>query len=137
MSRLEDWELRLFKYTSSVLNRPHKWGEHDCATFAADCVLAETGVDPMADLRGEYGGPLTARRLLNDEGVNTMSELIAKRLPEIEVPFARRGDVVICLDESGDEFAAVCQGVTAVGPGELGLIHVPMKNAIRAFRVGE
>lgn len=44
------------------------WGVRDCATLAADHVLALTGRDPMADLRGLYASPRAAARVLDRFG---------------------------------------------------------------------
>jgi len=45
-----------------------RWGSRDCATLAADHVLAITGRDPMADLRGLYASPRAAARVLERFG---------------------------------------------------------------------
>lgn len=135
MKRLEGWEKALFETTTLAMRRGHEWGVHDCATFAADCVEAMTGIDPIADLRGHWQGPLSARRLITEEGADSLGDLAAQRLPEIAPSMAQRGDVVLCKGDP-DEFLGVCQGHTAVGPAAHGLIHVPMTQALRAFRVG-
>ena len=52
---------------------------HDCCSFAADCVLAMTGVDKMAGYRGGYKSAVGASRKLAkaggmvQEGVNRAS----------------------------------------------------------------
>ncbi|HPE49720.1 MAG TPA: hypothetical protein PLR76_15055 [Hyphomonas sp.] len=136
--RIQGWEQALFETTTLAMKRPHEWGVHDCATFAADCVEAMTGIDPIADLRGHWQGPVSARRLIAEEGADTLGDLAAQRLPEIAPSMARRGDVVLCKSDGTNEteFLAICQGHTAVGPAAHGLIHVPMTQALRAFRVG-
>ena len=135
MERTQGWEQRLNAMMMAAINTPHEWGVHDCVTFAADAVEAMTGVDPIADLRGEWAGPLSARRLLTDEGVDTIGDMAAKRLPEIPVSMARRGDIVFCDSDEGG-FLGVMQGRSIVGPAGIGLVHVPVNQALRAFRVG-
>jgi len=139
MRRIAGWESALFDATRAAMPRAYEWGVHDCVTFAADCVEAMTGSDPIADLRGHWRGPVSARRIMTEEGADTLGDLAAQRLPEIAPSLAQRGDIVLCKGDgdSDEEFLAVCQGHTAVGPAANGLIHVPMAQAKRAYRVGD
>lgn len=135
MKRVKGWEQRLYKVTAGALAVPHAWGTHDCVTFAADVIDALTGYDPMIGLRGTYDGPVGAARVMREQGAGNVGDLAALYLPEIEPGQARRGDIIVCAEPH--EFLAVCVGRTAVGPSEGGMIHVPMGQAVRAFRVGE
>lgn len=135
MQRLKGWEQRLYAVTVEAMGKPHAWGSHDCVTFAADTVLAMTGEDLMEGLRGTYDGPVRAAAVLRGLGVESVGDLAALYLPEIAPGMARRGDVI--LSAQPHEFLAVCVGRTAVGPSVAGMIHVPMAQAVRAFRVGE
>jgi len=135
MQRLKGWEQRLYAVTVDAMPRPHAWGHHDCVTFAADVVRELTGSDPMGDLRGTYDSPLSAARVLTGQGVETIGDLAALHLPEIAPSMARRGDIVLATDPH--DFLAVCVGPTAVGPSLMGMIHVPMAQAARAYRVGD
>jgi len=132
-ARLKGWEQRLYALTVAAIGQPHAWGRHDCVTFAADAVREITGHDPMGDLRGTYDSPLSAARVMKQAGADSLGDLAALHLEEIAPSQARRGDVIL----SEGEFLAVCVGRTAVGPSERGMIHVPMAQAVRAFRVGD
>jgi hypothetical protein len=133
--RTAGWEQRLYALTVAAMGRPHAWGQNDCVTFAADVVRELTGADPMGDLRGTYYSPLSAARVMKQAGADNVGDLAALYLSEVTPSEARRGDIILSAEPY--EFLAVCVGRTAVGPAESGMIHVPMEQAVRAFRVGE
>jgi hypothetical protein len=135
MTRIKGWEQRLYAVTAGAIGRPHQWGEHDCVTFAADCVRELTGRDPMGALRGTYDSPISAARVMKEAGAGSLGDLAALHLAEVTPSQARRGDIVLAAGPH--DFLAVCVGATAVGPSESGMIHVPMAQAVRAFRVGD
>ncbi|MEL7203199.1 MAG: hypothetical protein AAGL19_03450 [Pseudomonadota bacterium] len=135
MARKENWTLALQRVTRAASNLPHAWGSHDCVTFGADCVLAMTGSDPIENERGTYATAHEAARIVKDAGCESLGDLVAQRLPEIQVAYARRGDAVLCEGPEG-VFIAICDGHTAVGPSRHGLVHVPMSQALRAYQVG-
>ncbi len=133
--RVKGWEQRLYALTVEAIGKPHQWGQHDCVTFAADVVRAITGHDPMGDLRGTYDSPSSAARVMVKAGAYSIGDLAGLHLPEITASEARRGDIV--LSGGAHDFLAVCVGRTAVAPSERGMVHVPMAQAVRAFRVGD
>ena len=133
--RIKGWEQTLAGVTRAAMRKPHAWGLHDCALFAADCVAAITGEDFAADLRGTYETEDDARRVLAEMGCLDVGDLASRYLPEIDVPEARRGDVVMMEGEYGP-FLAIVDGISAVGPAARGLTHTPMTSALRAWRVG-
>jgi hypothetical protein len=132
--RLEGWEQALAATTRAALSRPHVWGKHDCALFAADCAHAVTGIDCAEGLRGTYHDEASAEAVLAGMGVDGLANLPGRWFPETPVSGAQRGDIV--LIESASLFLAVVDGKTAVAPWAWGLIHVPMRLATRAWRVG-
>ena len=52
MKRLEDWPERLAAFVEARRAMPFRWGQNDCALFAADAVAAVTGVDLAERWRG-------------------------------------------------------------------------------------
>lgn len=135
MKRREGWEQALVVMTASKLRTPWGWGSHDCAIFAADCILAMTGEDLAEEFRGRYDNEAEAWALLASLGHEDLGALVTSRLPEIKPRDAMRGDVVLMPGEYGD-FVAVCDGHTAVGPkAPRGINHIPMIAAKRAWRV--
>ena len=76
--RLPDWQSRLAAVMREAQARPFAWGSHDCATFAATCVVAVTGVDRIADVRAARQSELQAARLL--ERLGGLRAAIGERL---------------------------------------------------------
>lgn len=132
--RQGDWQQALSREAIRHAMTPYEYGEHDCILFAANCVLAMTGIDHAEDIRGRYSNALEAAKIIKSNGFDSLGDMIASRLPEIEVREVGRGDVVLCDGPMG-EFAAMVVGKTCAGPGPNGLVHVPKSQALRGFRV--
>jgi cell wall-associated NlpC family hydrolase len=135
MQRIKGWEQRLYAVTVQAMGAPHAWGQNDCVTFVADAVRELTGVDLGDGLRGTYDSPLGALRVMHKLGANNVGDLAALYMPEVSPSQARRGDIILASDPH--DFLAVCVGRTAVGPSAHGMLHIPMEQAVRAFKVGE
>jgi len=135
MKRREDWPEQLAASVSAALGRPFKWGAHDCGLFAADCVLAMTGHDCAADLRGAYDDPRSALAVIERLGGLAAIATQAFGYP-IPVPMASRGDVLLLRDLQGRELLGVCVGTEAAAPGPERLNFVPVSHAVAAWRVG-
>lgn len=54
VKRYPDWQRRLDAHFTAALKTPFEWGVFDCALAACQAVAAQTGVNPGADLQGEY-----------------------------------------------------------------------------------
>lgn len=139
--RYEDWHALLGAHIKAAFQRPFSWGEFDCCTFACDGILAMTGRDPMADLRGRYGTTLGAARALKafaGGGLDEAAEHIAGLLhaPEIMPLQAGRGDCVLADTENGPALGLVAMnGRIGLFAGPVGLTQIPLRNCRRAFRV--
>lgn len=116
---------------------PFAWGSADCATFAADCALALTGVDPLAGVRGRYKTALGARRILDREGWHDVAGLAAAKFEEIPVALAAVGDwAIVTTTEDGNEPSlGVVFGTNVACRFEHEVGLVPLTRASRAFRV--
>ena len=139
--RLPDWPERLDAVVCAARDRAFAWGTHDCITFAAACITAVTGIDPIADVvswsnradaatavRGAAGG----RQSLRGAITRTMT---ARSWPAVDPGAAGRGD--LCLVTGGrGHFAAVCLGARLAAPGPVGLVLVPASRALAAWRIG-
>ncbi len=112
---------------------PFAWGSNDCALFAADAVLAMTGIDHAKDLRA-YDSAQAAARLIDSRGG---LEAIATGAMGNQIPalMAGPGDVVMHA-EGGRPTLAICNGSTLIAPGPDGIVALPMSAAITAWRVG-
>ncbi|WP_193753035.1 DUF6950 family protein [Sphingomonas endophytica] len=135
IERLPDWEQRLHDYVASLEGSSFRWGELDCALFAAGAVLAQTGVDLAAAYRGRYTTARGSVRALRRLGAGTLEATIAAALPAVAPAFARRGDVVM-----SDGIAGVCLGPRAIFVGEVdgtpGWVTVERASWVNAWSVG-
>lgn len=111
---------------------PFEWGRNDCCLFAADAVLAMTGEDPAASLRG-YSSALAAQRLIDEAG--GLQALASQALGEpVSQLMAGVGDVVLLTNE-GRELLAICNGINAVAPGPDGMVVLDMAAALAAWKI--
>ena len=136
--RRPDWPERLAETVASARERPFAWGRHDCALFAADCVLAMTGYDPAAPFRGRYstarGAARSIRRVTGarEIGVAFGDALLGPRLTSPML--AQRGDLVLVPTPEGPAFGVVLPlGVMVVA--ERGLVEYPLTAALVGWRI--
>ncbi len=133
--RIENWPSRLAEAVAAAEHKPFLWGAHDCGTFASDCEMAITGGTLFVDVLGGYKTAMGAARRLKRAGFADIEALVADRLPEIEVNFAQRGDIVVSDSELGPVIG-VMLGEIFVSPGDDGLVRHARSLARRAWRVG-
>lgn len=134
--RLSDWEPRLRAWHREASAGPFVWGVSDCALSAGDAVLAQTGVDPVASLRGRYKTAKGAAGVLKRHG--GLEAMLTARLGEpLRSPLlAQRGFVVLFL-EGEDERVGVI-----VNPGWIackapdGMTRRPLSAAVMAWAIG-
>lgn len=123
MQRFEDWPERLVEYIAARNEQRFTWGKgkQDCCSFAAGGVMAQTGVDLMADI-SDYATADEADAIL---ATTSLEELTDARLPRREAPsFAQRGDVGLALLD-GEPTLMLVEGATIVGPGRRRLERLP------------
>ena len=128
---------------------PFAWGSNDCALFAADAILANTGTDIADDFRGKYTTQLGALKTIREvTGGTTIADAAAycankHGLVEHTHPLmAKRGDLVV-IDNGGTLIAAVIHlnGYHAVSVSETGLVRLPIAdhngkpNIVRAWSI--
>lgn len=130
-SRYQDWPERLAAFIEERRYVPFAWGTNDCCMFAADALLAITGVD-FADGLRTYTTELGAARII--KGAGGMSCLV-KGLDLKPVGFANRGDLVLCHTENGETFG-ICTGDGLwCGAGRDAIAFRSMKEAFLAWGV--
>lgn len=143
MHRVRDWQERLAACLAERAARPFDWGTHDCCMFAADCVLACTGTDPAADLRGSYDSVLGAANTVQELG--GLAVIAADRLgPEIAPALAQVGDVGLLpamprhegdpIVQAFPHMLAVWSGAMWLAPWEVGYVALPAEQALRTWR---
>jgi len=136
--RREDWAERLVELVEARRDTPFEWGSHDCALFAADCVVAMTGVDHAADFRGAY---TSARGAMDALGQRGLDGLLDDIFPRIDPGFMQRGDICAVARDAAArahelELAlGVCLGLQVAVPGVDGLQFIPSRRALHAWRV--
>ncbi|SEB40574.1 DUF6950 family protein [Terriglobus roseus] len=142
LQRKPHWATR--EYHDFLLARarePFDWGTNDCATFAADGVLAITGVDIMTELRG-YTTNTGAMQKIHDVTSGTSFEeavvWCAGRHGLIERMFplmAQRGDLVLYRNADDSIAAGLVSlaGREVVSPGDAGLLCMPLTSVHRAW----
>lgn len=143
MKRLVHWERKLAEFHKVAFRRPFVWGQSDCCLTASDGVLAITGIDPGARFRGAYCDMAGGYRAMRDFSGGGVAETIAALMaenhwPEVPVLMARRGDVGLVpsgLPGAQSEAAAICLGAHWATQGENGLINLPIKAGLRAWRI--
>jgi hypothetical protein len=111
----------LHSFLAEGQSRPFSWGANDCVTFAAAAVIAQTGVDHLAEIKAWKSMRGAAGELKRRGG---FVEAVSSRLIEIPCAFAKRGDVGLV---EGIAFSAlmIVEGEMLVGPGVDGLVRVP------------
>lgn len=133
MKKLHDWQIRFEAFLCERMGTPFSWGQNDCATFAADCVMAITGIDPAPKGLRKHTTALQASRQLARHG--GLSGIATTALGEpVPVSQAQVGDVVL-VSMAGREALAICNGSTAFGPSAAGLVSVGMDTALMCWRV--
>lgn len=95
--KLDHWEDRLHECVRGRYGLEPDWGTNDCMTWAADCVLAQTGVDTLAAYRGKYKtarGALKALRQIDkvELPIELMDLLWG---PRCHISEAKLGDLVV------------------------------------------
>lgn len=130
--RRRDWQAHFAAFVAERRAMPFAWGSNDCCLFAADAVLAMTGQDPAETLRG-YASAIEAARIV--EGRGGLREIATAALgDEVAPAMAAIGDVVLIANE-GRDLLAVCNGGTALAPGEHGMVVLGMDAALAAWKV--
>lgn len=124
--------MTLDQLIAARLRQAFRWGVHDCCLWAADVVLATTGRDLAAGLRGTYGDEAEARVVL--ERLGGLAAIGALAGPEIAPLAAARGDVGL-VDFGGVQSLAACDGPHWLAAGRRGLAVLPFEAGLRAWRV--
>ena len=130
--RLHDWALRLESLIDDRLHTRFSFCQHDCCMWACDVVLAVTGRDPVADLRGTYSTEEEAAAVMEaGGGLAAMAE--ARFGPEIKPLAAAAGDVGIIDTDLGPALVA-CGGATWLAASGFGVVAVDQSQVLRAWR---
>ncbi len=80
-----------YEVIESYRSKPFEWGVADCCTFTADCVQTITGIDWLADYRGQYSTEAGALELIGTSLLSRMNQLFQWVAPAYVV----RGNVLM------------------------------------------
>lgn len=144
LNKHEHWQTRSFHaFLLERCEQPFAWGTNDCALFAADAILANTGIDIAAEFRGKYAteeGAFAAIKSIT--GGATVADAAAwcaenHGLIEHEFPLmAKRGDLVIVANGANLIAGVVhLNGRHVVVISESGIRRLPITNVKRAWGV--
>lgn len=142
MNRVSDWQRRLnahlIEWQRLYAERGVQWGEVDCCLFAAGWVMSATGVDPMADYRGEYASQDEALARLRATGDGTLIGALTRLFGDpVHPASARRGDIVFRkADRSVGVVVTIGARQAGMFLGEGGFAEVSMRDCDMGFRVG-
>jgi hypothetical protein len=135
VERLPNWRPRLDEYLDGIEGRPFEWLSLNCGFFAADCVIAETGLDFAPEFRGKFTTEKGAALALRRAGFVSVVDVAAARLPEIPPDTARYGDVAAVLVD-GRPALVLVNRASLICMSAAGKAALPSDRAYRAFRVG-
>jgi hypothetical protein len=144
------WHTQAFdSFLRERAETPFEWGVNDCCLWAADCILANTGVDIADDFRGKYTTKLGAFRTIQKvTGGTSVADAAAycatkHGLVEHIYPLnCKRGDLVI-IQNGETEIAGIVHlnGMHAISVSETGLVRLPIAdhngkpNVVRAWSI--
>lgn len=140
LTRRHDWPARLRETVEAARRKPFAYGSHDCLLFAADAILAMTGVDLAAPVRGSYHDAEGAAAALAAFAGGGMIEAVEKitaqhGIDRVAWAFAQRGDAVLVETTIGPALG-ICIAAHAAVAAPGGVAMVAMAEAMRAYRIG-
>lgn len=108
----------------------------DCLGVAATIAQPICGRDPIAHLRGRYDSAISAKRVMVEEGWETLGDVAAScGLPEIPVAQAGAGDWLYVVNPNGTETIGVVVNERFMAKGPNGTEQDMTSRGRRAFKV--
>ena len=141
-TKLPDWEQRLHAFIDGRKTSPFAWGSNDCCLWAADAVLAMTGIDIADKFRGKYDSEASCMAMLKSLGYSDIETMIRKELTSwqltpVQPTFAHRGDLVMSMQANQPALCVVgLDGKHSLGVGERGLMKInTYHDCVQAWRI--
>lgn len=136
MKRRRNWTVLLELCIEEHRHVPFAWGTNDCCTFAGDCLLAMTGMDPISQLRGAYLDDVGAMRTLKELGglQDAVTHMLGVQ-PTLDPRDIKRGGLLLVTDIKGRAAIAVCIGERGVMPGEDGITFKERTEATMGWNI--
>jgi hypothetical protein len=140
--RKPDWQSQLQQFLLRSVAKPFMYGEFDCCLFVADAVYAMTDIDIAAEFRGKYCCRSEAlaicKKYTGAESVRSIvcQALAAQNLPEVTVPSAQRGDIVLVRRRADHSLGIISlNGKEIIAVSTEGHVRLRLTLASRAWRV--
>lgn len=126
MRRLPDWPERLARVVEAARNRTFRWGEHDCALFALDCLDAQSGGNIAGQFRGTYDGPMSAALVFGPAGLLSFVAGVARTEGLVAVaPIQAGRGAICCFPWRLGPTLGLLDGRLILSPDEQGLRRIP------------
>jgi hypothetical protein len=123
--------LALIACIEAQSQRAFGWRDgRDCVSFAAACIEAQTGCDPLDGIP-RWRTKAEALTIARDRG--GLKRALNKRLRRIAPAMAQRGDIAGLPDRLFGVRLMVVEGATLVGPGTTGLERLPRSEMVLAW----
>jgi hypothetical protein len=135
VTRFPDWPERLQAQIDAAKDKAFSWGAYDCCMFSADCAKAMTGHDYAAEYRDRYKTKLGALRQLKCRGGGDIPTMLDRMMRTINPKLAGRGDICLILHKNEFALAVIVDHRCIVPAIPKGLVWLPKRNAIRAWKV--
>ena len=129
--RRDDWQTFLHDLVEAKMAEPFAWGSQDCVTFAAACIEAVTGSNPIAGIESWSTERQALRRIVEMGGIEAWLD---ERYPRVQWHEAQRGDVAL-MEQKAGLVVVVNIGPGWVGPSETGLTTSPPDAVQISWRV--
>ena len=123
----------LIEFIEAAMRTTFAWGSHDCVTFAAGAIEAQTGRRVLEAVQGGWTDERSARRALARR--RGLAAAVGRILSPVPPALAHRGDIGAVHDPRGDLALVVIEGATIVGPGPDGLVRQPRSVLVQAWSV--
>lgn len=138
MKRVSLWRKPFELAIDDLKAVPFSWDGNECVTgLVGKSLLALTGVDVIAQHRGQYTDAKSALAYMRQLGYDDLADLAATVLPEIPVSMATVGDIVaVPVDTPFRHALGVVNGERVFVMTEAGIGTVDLLDAKRAFKVG-
>ena len=137
--RTRGWATRFQALVQQRLQAPFGWGSNDCTSFACDHVQALHEHDTLAALRVPRA---TARQALRQMRRLGGADAVTRcGLQPVPPALAGVGDLVLLEQlrpgrrQRAELVLGVCNGSAALLPGRIGLVALPMRQAVAGWRV--
>jgi hypothetical protein len=134
--KLAGWQTALSAYIESYRHR-FQYGQHDCFTFVAGAIAAQTGLDVTEGI--DYASRTEAWAITRARGGNLakcFESIVAPyRIVPSPIAFCRRGDpVVIRQGQRGASLGIVSlTGRDVVTVTSIGITRLPMARVFQGF----